>query len=87
MAIFHIKTVKIFLLNTSKIFYSLAITSMERSKLVAIITGAISIIVAIAYLIMVQILDYRDMKPAPMSEINSSVTFIVTLIELSYKNF
>ncbi|MGF2033842.1 MAG: hypothetical protein RMZ43_000695 [Nostoc sp. CmiVER01] len=41
---------------------------MERSKLVAIITGAISIILAIAYLILVQLLDYRDMKPAPISQ-------------------
>jgi hypothetical protein len=36
---------------------------MDRSKIVAVITGAISIILAIAYLIVVQILDYRDMKP------------------------
>ncbi|MCM0594444.1 MAG: hypothetical protein HEQ35_06460 [Gloeotrichia echinulata IR180] len=41
---------------------------MNRSKLVAIITGAISIILAIAYLIIVQVLDYRDMKPAPISQ-------------------
>jgi hypothetical protein len=42
---------------------------MNRSKIVAIITGAISILLAIAYLIIVQILDYRDMKPAPISQI------------------
>ncbi|MBN3909796.1 MAG: glucose-inhibited division protein A [Nostoc sp. NMS1] len=41
---------------------------MERSKLIAILTGAISIILAIAYLILVQLLDYRDMKPAPISQ-------------------
>ncbi|MBW4427483.1 MAG: glucose-inhibited division protein A [Nostoc desertorum CM1-VF14] len=41
---------------------------MDRSKLVAIITGVISIILAIAYLILVQLLDYRDMKPAPISQ-------------------
>ncbi|MFN6564755.1 MAG: hypothetical protein RMY28_033855 [Nostoc sp. ChiSLP01] len=41
---------------------------MNRSKLVAIITGAISVILAIAYLILVQLLDYRDMKPAPISQ-------------------
>ncbi|MEH2071914.1 MAG: hypothetical protein V7K47_27820 [Nostoc sp.] len=45
---------------------------MNRSKIVAIITGAISIILAIAYLILVQLLDYRDMQPAPISQINSS---------------
>jgi hypothetical protein len=43
---------------------------MNRSKIVAIITGAISILLAIAYLIVVQLLDYRDMKPAPISQIN-----------------
>ena len=44
---------------------------MERSKLIAILTGAISIILAIAYLIVVQLLDYRDMKPAPISQVVS----------------
>ncbi|AFZ23280.1 hypothetical protein Cylst_0956 [Cylindrospermum stagnale PCC 7417] len=43
---------------------------MNRSKIVAYITGAISILLAIAYLIIVQILDYRDMKPAPISQLN-----------------
>lgn len=44
--------------------------SMNRSKLVAIITGAISIIVAIAYLILVQLLDFRgEMLPAPQSQL------------------
>ncbi len=42
---------------------------MERSKVVAIITGVISILLAIAYLIFVQILDYRDMQPAPIMQI------------------
>ncbi|RCJ18308.1 glucose-inhibited division protein A [Nostoc minutum NIES-26] len=45
---------------------------MNRSKIVAIITGAISIILAIAYLILVQLLDYRDMQPAPISQLNSA---------------
>lgn len=41
---------------------------MNRSKFVAIITGAISIIIAIAYLIIVQLLDFRgEMLPAPQS--------------------
>ncbi|MEA5553377.1 hypothetical protein VB713_20775 [Anabaena cylindrica UHCC 0172] len=43
---------------------------MNRSQIVAIITGAISLLLAIAYLIIVQILDYRDMKPAPISQLN-----------------
>ncbi|TAF09628.1 MAG: hypothetical protein EAZ77_04880 [Nostocales cyanobacterium] len=45
---------------------------MTRSKIVAIITGAISILLAIVYLIVVQILDYRDMQPAPISQIDLS---------------
>ena len=49
---------------------------MERSKLVAIITGAISIILAIAYLILVQLLDYRDMKPAPISQFDQTPAII-----------
>ncbi|MCS6793435.1 MAG: hypothetical protein N3E45_14335 [Oscillatoriaceae bacterium SKW80] len=41
---------------------------MERSKIVAIVTGAISIILAIAYLLIVQLLDFRgEMLPAPQS--------------------
>ncbi|QYX30688.1 hypothetical protein [Sphaerospermopsis torques-reginae] len=52
---------------------------MNRSKIVAIITGAISILLAIAYLIVVQILDYRDMKPAPISYINASTPIIAEL--------
>ncbi len=46
---------------------------MERSKIVAIITGAISVILAIAYLLLVQILDFRgEMLPAPQSQLPSS---------------
>ncbi|ANV83869.1 glucose-inhibited division protein A [Picosynechococcus sp. PCC 7003] len=42
---------------------------MQRGKLTAIITGAISLLLAIAYLLLVQILDFRgEMKPAPMVE-------------------
>ena len=40
---------------------------MDRGKIVAIITGVISITIAIAYLIMVQLLDFRgEMIPAPI---------------------
>lgn len=43
---------------------------MNRSKLVAVITGAISIILAIAYLVIVQLLDFRgEMLPAPQSQL------------------
>jgi hypothetical protein len=41
---------------------------MNRSKIVAIITGVISLILAIAYLMLVQLLDFRgEMIPAPVS--------------------
>jgi uncharacterized membrane protein (DUF485 family) len=41
-------------------------SSMDRSKIIAIITGAISLILAIAYLLLVQLLDFRgEMLPAP----------------------
>ncbi|MFQ4140213.1 hypothetical protein PGN35_028260 [Nodosilinea sp. PGN35] len=41
---------------------------MERSKLVAIVTGAISLLLALGYLVLVQLLDFRgDMVPAPLS--------------------
>ncbi|HEY9811100.1 MAG TPA: hypothetical protein V6D13_17370 [Halomicronema sp.] len=41
---------------------------MDRSKIVAIITGVISILLALAYLVVVQLLDFRgEMLPAPIS--------------------
>ena len=44
---------------------------MDRSKIVAIITGAISLLLAIGYLVLVQILDFRgDMQPAPLSQLH-----------------
>ncbi|MEH1926229.1 hypothetical protein [Nostoc sp.] len=49
---------------------------MNRSKIIAILTGAISIILAIAYLILVQLLDYRDMKPAPISQFDQAPAII-----------
>lgn len=43
---------------------------MDRSKVVAIVTGAISLLLAIAYLILVQLLDFRgEMIPAPVSQL------------------
>ncbi|MFM5890217.1 MAG: hypothetical protein ACKPFD_12175 [Dolichospermum sp.] len=51
---------------------------MNRSQIVAIITGIISILLAIAYLIVVQIIDYRDMKPAPMSQLSPQVVISVS---------
>ncbi|EDX85718.1 hypothetical protein S7335_3421 [Synechococcus sp. PCC 7335] len=41
---------------------------MDRSKTVAIVTGVVSILLAIAYLVLVQMLDFRgEMLPAPVS--------------------
>ena len=41
---------------------------MERGKIVAVITGVISILIAIAYLVIVQLIDFRgEMVPAPIS--------------------
>lgn len=41
---------------------------MDRSKTVAIVTGIVSVLLAIAYLVLVQILDFRgEMLPAPVS--------------------
>ena len=43
---------------------------MDRSKIVAIVTGAISLLLAIAYLLLVQLLDFRgEMIPAPVSQL------------------
>jgi hypothetical protein len=45
---------------------------MDRGKIVAIITGVISILLAVAYLILVQILDFRgEMKPAPITQVET----------------
>lgn len=47
---------------------------MERGKIVAIITGAISLLLAIAYLMLVQLLDFRgEMIPAPQSQMSPSI--------------
>jgi hypothetical protein len=41
--------------------------NIDRSKFVAILTGAIALSLGIAYLVIVQLLDFRgDMVPAPM---------------------
>ena len=43
---------------------------MNRQKILAIVTGTISVLLALAYLILVQILDFRgEMIPAPISQI------------------
>ena len=40
---------------------------MDRSKFVAVLTGAIAILISIVYLLIVQLLDLRgEMIPAPV---------------------
>jgi hypothetical protein len=52
---------------------------MDRSKIVAIITGAISLLLAIAYLLLVQVLDFRgEMVPAPISSLTYSLKLLTT---------
>lgn len=47
---------------------------MDRSKIIAIVTGAISVFLAIAYLLLVQLLDFRgEMLPAPISQLMPTV--------------
>lgn len=47
---------------------------MDRPKLVAVITGAISLLLGIVYLLMVQFLDFRgEMVPAPQSQSPTTV--------------
>ncbi|MCT7974662.1 hypothetical protein [Laspinema olomoucense] len=57
---------------------------MDQSKVIAIITGAISILLAIAYLVVVQLLDFRgEMLPAPIDTgtlIPSTLVTVATFI-------
>ena len=47
---------------------------MDRPKIIAIITGVISIILAVAYLLLVTLLDFRgEMLPAPQSQLPVSM--------------
>ena len=47
---------------------------MDRGKIIAIITGVVSIAIAIGYLIIVQLLDFRgEMIPAPLSLLINSL--------------
>ncbi|MEP0899873.1 hypothetical protein [Nodosilinea sp. FACHB-13] len=54
---------------------------IDRSKLVAVITGVISLLLAVGYLVLVQILDFRgDMVPAPLSTLIGVVEPALELI-------
>jgi hypothetical protein len=51
-------------------FKPVKIMFMQKGKIVAIVTGAISILLALAYLVLVQLLDFRgEMVPAPTSQL------------------
>lgn len=53
---------------------------MDRSKLVAIVTGVLSLLLAIGYLVLVQLLDFRgDMVPAPLSTLFNLPFWAATL--------
>ena len=50
---------------------------MNRGKIIAIVTGIISILIAIAYLVIVQVLDFRgEMLPAPVSQITNGLELL-----------
>ena len=47
---------------------------MDRSKIIAMITGVISIVLALVYLLLVTLLDFRgEMVPAPQSQLPVSL--------------
>ncbi|MBF2046135.1 MAG: hypothetical protein EDM05_028635 [Leptolyngbya sp. IPPAS B-1204] len=63
---------------------------MNRSKVVAVVTGAIAILLSIAYLLIVQFLDFRgEMVPAPtdlshLSQLEKPSIPIVAEVELAH---
>jgi hypothetical protein len=58
-------------------------TIMDKGKIVAIITGVISILIAIAYLVVVQLIDFRgEMIPAPVDQL-SIINYLLTNLTLN----
>ncbi len=54
---------------------------MDRSKIVAVITGAIALLLGVGYLLLVQLLDFRgEMLPAPTGLLPIDVTAGVSAI-------
>ncbi|MBA2748145.1 MAG: glucose-inhibited division protein A [Tatlockia sp.] len=48
---------------------------MDRSKIVAVVTGAIALLLGIVYLVIVQFLDFRgEMLPAPQVQMLQNIT-------------
>ena len=53
---------------------------MDKGKIVAVITGVISILIAIAYLVLVQLIDFRgEMIPAPVSQLSIPMPICILL--------
>ncbi len=53
---------------------------MDRPKIVAIVTGIFSLLLAIGYLVLVQILDFRgDMVPAPVLVVPTALLRLLTV--------
>ncbi|MBF2056482.1 MAG: hypothetical protein IGQ45_04470 [Cyanobacterium sp. T60_A2020_053] len=56
---------------------------MDRKKLVAVITGIISVLLGVVYLILVQLLDSRGaMIPAPVTDISKLPLMYLSMIRL-----
>lgn len=56
---------------------------MDRSKIIAVLTGAIAIILSLAYLLLVQLLDFRgEMVPAPNVSVQPASGQLAQLAEL-----
>jgi hypothetical protein len=67
---------------------------MNKGKIVAIVTGVISIAIAIAYLIVVQLLDFRgEMLPAPTGQLplvgleNYAIVYSIPAIEVEDRSY
>ena len=55
---------------------------MDRSKIIAVLTGAIAIILSLAYLLLVQLLDFRgEMVPAPDLSMQHASTQVAQVAE------
>jgi hypothetical protein len=55
---------------------------MDRSKIVAIVTGVLSLLLAVGYLLLVQLLDFRgEMIPAPISLLTPAPTAVGNLAQ------
>lgn len=54
---------------------------MDRSKIVAVVTGAIAILLSLAYLLIVQFLDLRgEMIPAPIDDLSALTKTLLQMI-------